>query len=253
MFFIFSKLLDVFLSPLVWVVSFALVSFLFKDRLKGVFRLMALALLLLFSNSAFFNYVAGRWELQPVKPADLSNEHRTVVVLGGMASENMHNGLPRFAQSSDRLWQGLYLLKQGYADTMVISGGLGSLFDKQKPEADLLKEYLTGIGLNDGSIIFESSSRNTYENARNAAGLLKKRKLSDKIILVTSAFHMPRAKACFEKQGFDTELFPADPVSSTRPLQWKDYVVPSGSVLAQWNVLIREWAGLVMYKLNGYL
>jgi uncharacterized SAM-binding protein YcdF (DUF218 family) len=253
MFFIFSKLLDVFLSPLVWVVGFALFSFLLKNHLKRLFRLIALALMILFSNSALFNFVAGSWEMQPVKPGALSDEHRTVVVLGGMASENMHNGLPRFAQSSDRLWQGLYLLKQGYADTMVISGGLGSLFDKQKPEGELLREYLIAVGLKNESIIFESSSRNTYENARNVAALFKKHHLSDKIILVTSAFHMPRAKACFEKQGFEAEPFPADPVSSTRPMQWKDYLVPSGGVFAKWNVLIREWAGIVMYKLNGYI
>lgn len=253
MFFIFSKLLDVFLSPFIWVVGFALLSFLLKNQLKRMFRVIAFALLILFSNSALFNFVAGNWETQPIKPGALSGEHRTVVVLGGMASENMHNGLPRFAQSSDRLWQGLYLLKQGYADTMVISGGLGRLFDKQKPEGELLKEYITAVGLNNESVIFEASSRNTYENARNTAALFKKKQLSGKIILVTSAFHMPRAKGCFEKQGFDPVPYPADPVSSTRPMQWKDYLVPSGGVFAKWNVLIREWAGIVMYKLNGYL
>ncbi|WP_232526813.1 YdcF family protein [Marinilabilia rubra] len=175
------------------------------------------------------------------------------VVLGGMASENMHNGLPRFAKSADRLWQGLYLLKQGYVDTLLISGGLGRLFDKQIPEGELLDNYLTAIGLKDKTIIIESSSRNTFENARNTAKLFDRKKLPKKIILITSAFHMPRARACFEKQGFDLEAFPADPLSDTRPMQWKDYLIPSGSVLAQWNVLIREWAGMVMYKINGYI
>ena len=253
MFFILSKLFGVLCSPFVWVIGLFLISFFLSFRFKRKLRWLAFILLLLLSNSALFNLVSRAWEEHPVNPKVLDGNHRIVVVLGGMASENKYNGLPRFSQSSDRLWQGLFLLKQNYADTLIISGGLGYLFDKQKSEGVLLNEYLTDIGIKNDSILIESASRNTFENARNTALLFRQNNIPQKIILVTSAFHMPRARACFEKQGFDLEVFPADPVSSTRPMNWKDYFIPSAGVIAQWEVLFREWAGMMMYKINGYI
>jgi uncharacterized SAM-binding protein YcdF (DUF218 family) len=253
MFFILSKIFNVLFSPLVWVFLLLLAGLLFKKRVRRIIHFTAVGILLLFSNSALFQGVVRLWESTPVEVSDLSGNNRIVVVLGGMLSENQHNGLPRFNQSADRFWQAFYLLKTGVADTLIISGGLGTLFDKQKPEALMWKEYLEETGLHSGNILTESESRNTYENALNAAKVFKEMQLSANIILVTSSFHMPRARACYEKQGFNVETFPADPIGSTRPLKWKDYIIPSAGVLESWSTLFREWAGIVMYKVNGYI
>ncbi len=253
MFFVLSKLLNVLFSPLVWVVVIFVVSFFMKDKLRKMLRIAGFVVLLIFSNSAVLNGITKLWEIRPVKAETLSHEHRKVVVLGGMASENRYNGLPRFAQSSDRLWQGLWLLNKGYADTLIVSGGLGNLFDKQKPEGELLKAYLEDVGLMDDRIFMESTSRNTYENALNTAEYFSRLNWEKEIILVTSAFHVRRARACFEKQGFEVEVFPADPQASIRPLQWKDYIVPSASILSGWGTLFREWAGMATYRINGYI
>ncbi|WP_291859430.1 YdcF family protein [Marinilabilia sp.] len=253
MFFVLSKILNIFFSPLVWVVLSIVFGFLFKRNIRKISFRVGVVLLLVFSNGAVFHGVAGLWESKPVAPSDMSYQHRTVVVLGGMVSENQYNGLAKFNQSADRFWQGFYLLKTGVADTLLISGGLGALFDGQRPEAELWEEYLTKTGLQADNILLESVSRNTYENAMNSAAVFERFHLSKKIILVTSAFHMPRARACFEKQGFQVEVFPADPLAGSRPLQWKDYLVPSAGVMESWSVLFREWAGMFMYKLNGYI
>lgn len=253
MFFVLSKLLNVLFSPLMWVVILVVISFLLRKKLRGQFQILAFILLLVFSNSFIFNVVSGLWDVNPVKAETLNRKHRTAVVLGGMATENVYNELPRFAQSADRLWQGLWLLKTGRVDTMVFTGGLGNLFDQQKPEGQLLEEYMVDVELMDERIIIESSSRNTYENARNTAHWFEKQMREKNIVLVTSTFHVRRARACFVKQGFEVEVFPADPLSSIRPLQWKDYIVPSGEILTRWGILFREWVGFVMYKLNGYI
>lgn len=116
-----------------------------------------------------------------------------------------------------------------------------------------MEEYLTDVNLMDDRIMIEPDSRNTYENARFTAGLFEHEDRLPGIVLVTSAFHTPRARACFQKQGFDVEVFPADPLSSVRPVQWKDVVIPSAAVMDQWGILFREWAGIMMYKFNGYI
>jgi len=253
MFFILSKIFNILLSPLVWVVLIIVSGLFFKQNIRKISFRVGVVLLLVFSNGALFHWVADFWEPDPVTPSELSPQHRSVVVLGGMVSENQYNGLARFNQSADRFWQGFYLLKTGVADTLVISGGLGALFDEQRPEAKLWEEYLTKTGLKTDNILLESTSRNTYENAVNTAAVFEKLNLPKKIILVTSAFHVPRARACFEKQGFQVTVFPSDPLAGTRPMQWKDYLVPSAGVLESWSVLFREWAGMLMYKLNGFI
>lgn len=252
MFFILSRLLSVFLSPLIWIIILLFLSLVFKKKLRRSLFTLAMALLLIFSNGAIFHFVASLWETPQKSVTSLDASCRTVVVLGGMASENRSNGLPRFMQSSDRLWQALWLLQTGVADTMVISGGRGTLFDKQRSEGLLLVDYLEDIKVMDERILVEAKSRNTYENAVKTSELFTRRGMSKKIILVTSAFHMPRAARCFKSQGFQVETYPADPLSGVRPLQWNDYVIPSAGTLESWGVLFREWVGFVMYRINGY-
>jgi uncharacterized SAM-binding protein YcdF (DUF218 family) len=253
MFFILSKIFNVLFSPMVWSLILVFAGMIFKRYYRKRLHLLAFVVLLLFSNNAVFQIVARAWEPVPVSPAALKVSHRTVVVLGGMASENRYNGLPRFSQSADRFWQGYYLLKTGIADTLLLSGGLGNLFDKQRAEGDLWEDFLKDTRLMEENILIESTSRNTYENALNTAAIFEKDHRLKKIILVTSAFHIPRARACFEKQGFDVEVFPADPIASVRPLQWKDYLIPSAGTLEMWSLYLREWAGIIMYKMNGYI
>ena len=253
MFYILSKLLNVLISPFFWAVLVLVVSLFCCRRYRKHLRVFSVVVLLVFSNNVIFNSVARMWEADIIEPSALAVDHRSVVVLSGMVSENKTTGFPRFDRSADRLWQGLWLLKQQYADAMVFSGGVGGLFNDQRSESALVEDYLKDVGLMDDRIIFESGSRNTYENALNSATLFEERGLEKKIILVTSAFHVPRARACFEHQGFDVEVFPADPVASVRPPDWKDFVIPSAAVMEQWRVLFNEWAGFVMYWLNGYL
>lgn len=253
MFYILSKLLNVLISPFFWAVLVLVVSLFGFRRYRRHFQIFAVVVLLFFSNNLIFNTVARMWEADPVEPSVLSEDHRTVVVLSGMVSENETTGYTRFERSADRLWQGLWLLKEEHADTMVFTGGVGGLFNDQRSESALVEDFLRDVDLMDERILFEPGSRNTYENARNSAALFEELEMEKKIILVTSAFHIPRARACFEHQGFDVDVFPADPVASVRPPDWKDFVIPSPAVMEQWRVLFNEWAGFVMYWLNGYL
>jgi hypothetical protein len=63
---------------------------------------------------------------------------------------------------------------------------------------------------------------------------------------------MPRAKSTFEKQGFEIIPLNSDYLTSTEPLAWHQYILPSANTFASWDLLIREWVGFVVYKVKGY-
>ena len=69
-----------------------------------------------------------------------------------------------------------------------------------------------------------------------------------RIILVTSAFHMPRAKMLFERQGFAVEPFPVDFQNSDRPSTTILSFVPSAQALAKSETAMREGMGILYYS-----
>ncbi|NNK80284.1 MAG: DUF218 domain-containing protein, partial [Flavobacteriales bacterium] len=71
--------------------------------------------------------------------------------------------------------------------------------------------------------------------------------------LITSAFHMKRAIACFEKQGVRVKPYPVDYYSDDDPVSWSYYVVPSLRTAIDWQIPIKEKVGWIVYKLKGYL
>ena len=94
----------------------------------------------------------------------------------------------------------------------------------------------------------ESDSKNTAENARFSRSILQPLGIN-RILLVTHAWHMPRAAATFEKAGFT--VFPASTMSNAnRPFQVLD-LLPSAGGLLQSRTALHEWLGLLWYALLG--
>ena len=95
----------------------------------------------------------------------------------------------------------------------------------------------------------EGRSSNTYGNAVETAHLLMPKGMR-RIVLVTEAFHMPRAVGCFRKQGF--EVLPA--AASYRTLQlhsWGEFLLPRVWAVEVEQEAIHEWVGLAWYKIHG--
>ncbi len=128
------------------------------------------------------------------------------------------------------------------------------ILKKEKKEGDFLKNYLIHMGIKVDSLLMESNSRNTHENALFTCEMLKERNLSEAhFLLVTSAFHMRRAMACFQKEGIDVTPYKTNPLQATRTPDFADCILPSASVLSSWNQLIREWVGFLAYRVKGYI
>ncbi|NBP70930.1 MAG: YdcF family protein [Cytophagia bacterium] len=147
-----------------------------------------------------------------------------------------------------------HLYKLGLIKKVILSGGIGKILEKSEPEAIQLKRSLMVMGVPDSVIYTDPSSDNTYENA------MESKKIIDSLgipvgdcLLVTSAFHMRRARACFKKAGMDIDYFTCDFRSSPRSFTPDILLVPRLEGLLIWQKLLKEWVGMVVYKMVGYI
>jgi uncharacterized SAM-binding protein YcdF (DUF218 family) len=175
-----------------------------------------------------------------------------VVVLTGMVDMKAARGdQVELGQAGDRILAGVKLVRQGRADYLLIAGGSGDLFDQSISEALVLNRLAIELGVPADRILLDTSSRNTHENAVQSKAVLQEAGLSD-AILVTSAMHMPRSMGCFRKVGLHLRPYPVDFQSGWGkydPMSW----VPRVGNLQRSTLAVREYVGLVMYSLQGYI
>ena len=166
-----------------------------------------------------------------------------------MASQNVFTGKTTFNPSIDRLLQGIILYKQGTIKKIVISSGSGLIFGNEIKEAIILKDLCLKLGIPKKDLIIEPVSRNTRENAVFTRKILSN--YNQKVILITSAFHMHRAAGCFKKAGFNLDTYSTDPLEIA-VFGIDDYFIPKADPINKWTILIKEWIGYISYKLAGY-
>ncbi len=253
MFFYLSKILGFLITPIVWIAGLLIYSFITKiESRRKKARIWSLALLLFFSNSALYNVVMNWWETDAISTETLA-KHDVAIILGGILSVDTKINRIQFSKSNDRLMQAVDLYHKEKIKKIFFVGGSGSIAHPEFKEAVYVRNFLLNIGIPDSAIIIETESRNTHENAINAKKILTEKKISSKVLLITSAFHMPRSIGCFERAGINVTPFSTDRMSGD--LKWDvDYwFIPSTEALMLWNVLLHEWVGYASYKLMGYI
>ena len=192
----------------------------------------------------------GWWE-KPPKTLESIEHHEVAVVLGGMASLTQE---PRdrvyFNQSVDRILHTMRLYQLKKIDKIIVTGGSGSIYDQTVKEAIMLRDFLLQNGVAESDLILESESRNTRENALNTSKILGK-DYAKKILLVTSASHMRRAKGCFDKVGLESTGFP----TSFKKGKFRPDMLytPSAEAMVKWETVLREFTGYLVYSLMGYI
>jgi uncharacterized SAM-binding protein YcdF (DUF218 family) len=152
-------------------------------------------------------------------------------------------------ESADRLTEAVVLASRFPDIPVIFSGGSGDLTGNQPPEADLAHKFFEAFKIAPPRLRLEARSRNTAENATFTAELLKPR-ADQKWILVTSAYHMPRAKALFEAQGFRLLPWPVDFRTNGWPSWWEFF--PRASLgLGRLDLAAKEWVGIGVSWLKG--
>lgn len=254
MFFLLSKLLAFLFSPLLWVFGLVVYSCITKiDTRRRRLRIAAVVILFICSNSFVVDECFRQWE--PVTPDyDLMNtRYDGAIVLGGIGGIDLRLQKINFGWSGDRLFQTLPLYYKGRIKRIVFTGGSGSIEFPEQREGIYVKKYLSSIHIPDSALVIESESKNTYENAVFTKKLLDSLKLNGHYLLVTSAYHMPRAMAVFKKAGY-TQLTPylTNRISGLRRFTPDHLLLPSPDALFALEFLIHEWVGYVVYKIKGY-
>jgi uncharacterized SAM-binding protein YcdF (DUF218 family) len=264
MFVFFSKFLPPLISPLGLAILLLLCGFLFNrrhPRLRTFLQVTALVILLLASNRWVAYSFARTLEWQYL-PEDNIPTAEVIVLLGG-STEPAQSPRPQVEVNSagDRVLYAAALYSQNKAPIILASGGnITWLEDRLSSQAGDMAELLVTLGVPPDAIWLEETSRNTYENAEYCAELLKKKGISQ-IILVTSAMHMPRSVALFRYQGINPIPAPTDftithsgwsELTST-PSAVLVNMVPSASSLSLTTNILKEYIGLMIYHLSGWL
>ena len=178
-----------------------------------------------------------------------------IIMLGG-AGDSRVAGRPDVAplnEAAERVTEGLVLARRFPKARVVFSGGSGALLTREPPEARAAGRLLVALGIEPGRLMLEDKSRDTHENAVFTRRMIEP-KPGERWLLVTSAWHMPRAIGCFRQAGFPVEAWPVDyrtprrmrllPLNASIPAS-----IPEG--LRRIDLAVREYAGLVMYYLTG--
>jgi len=263
MFLFFSKLLPLFVYPLGLSCLLLLVALWFcykRSRWSFVPVLLALIILMAASNVRVSNSLITSLERQYL-PYENMPQAEAIVVLGGATrNDEPPRILPDMSDRGDRLLYAVKLYKDGVAPLILLTGGRIQWFGGESSEAESMATLMEIMGIPGNVILMESKSLNTYENAIYTKEILERRKIK-KILLVTSAAHMPRSLAIFRKQGMNAIPAPTDLLVSDRNLIESSLTTesrilsffPDTESLDRTTQAIKEYIGTFVYRLKGWL
>jgi uncharacterized SAM-binding protein YcdF (DUF218 family) len=174
-----------------------------------------------------------------------------VVVLGGALSPHVSAARSDVAlnEAAERLTATAELARRYPRLRIIFSGGSASLIYDDGVEAEFARRVLESLGVAPPRVELEERSRNTVENAVFSKAIAQP-KPGERWLLLTSAYHLPRAIGVFRKAGFAVEPYPVD----WRTAGLADALRPFPTVgdgLRRTDTAVREWVGLAAYWITG--
>jgi uncharacterized SAM-binding protein YcdF (DUF218 family) len=255
MFFILSKVLGFFALPSNFFIAIGILGLILLatrfTRLASWLIVTSLVLIALAGLSPLGNALILPLE-QRFPPWDASRGPPDgIVVLGGAISPDVSaaRGAVALDEAAERLTATAELARRYPNARIVFAGGSNALVLPEAAEAAFAVRELEALGVAHDRITAEEQSRNTIENAVFSR-LIANPKPGERWLLVTSAYHMPRAMAVFRAAGFPVEAYPVDwrtrgLIDAARPF------VSLGDGLRRTDTAAHEWIGLLTYRLTG--
>lgn len=259
MFFYLSKIIWSFASVgmvCVFILALALLCLAFdRNGLAAACVAFCCALLFIVSATSLPMRMAGYMEnYYPQQKHDDFQNITGIIVLGGGFNSglSMEKDELNVNHNIERIFAFIDVAKQFPDAKKIFTGGNGKISHQEgATEARFAKEFIERYSdLDTSTIVFEDSSRNTIENAKNSYNLIQPKE-NERWVLITSAYHMPRAMNCFLSQGWTNLVpYPVDYRSSGGSsfiFKLPDFTF--GSVV--FDVAYKEWIGLWAYYLTG--
>lgn len=189
----------------------------------------------------------------PQDPSSLGKVDAIVVLGGGVAPKGKLRPATELTQvSKERVLCGVELFTQGLAPTLIMSGGDARVFGVGPLEAEIMKQFAVRLGVPAPAIVTETLSRTTYENAVEVRRLIPP---TASVLLVTSAYHMPRAQYLFAQQKIHSTPYPCGYLSRNGPgveWNWNPFsLIPTAGAFLQNSLAVSELIGLLVYSLGG--
>ena len=240
------------LSPTYWLLAAVALGWLAgRPRWKRRWRWVAILIFIVFTNPLLFQTVMGHWEGKAERLN--GNVYELAIVLGGYGEFNERGDRLELYAGADRLTEGMALYEQGAVNRLVISSGVHEDDHPEWKESIITQTFLERCGIPSEDVILESDSWNTYQNAIGCKAIMDSLGIRDEVLLITSAYHMRRASACFIKAGIPHRVYPVDYMTDLEPMGISDAIIPKVGLMSDWSILLKEWMGLMVYRMKGYL
>lgn len=253
-FFVLSKAFWFSLSPdhLFVFALILLTVLLWAGRIQGAKRL---ATAISLSACLLCTLSIGDWLLAPLETRfpshpELPTQVDGIIVLSGAEQPSLsaHWQQPQVNEASERLVTFVKLMQIYPEAKAVFTGGSGNVLSQDRKAADVAEAFFDSLTIKTQRIVFERHARNTFENAKNSKPLAQPSS-GEKWLLVTTAWHMPRAVGVFRQQGWPVIAYPVDyRINPFTPLRMK---LDFAGNLDQLKIATKEWIGLVAYYLSG--
>lgn len=253
-----SKLLPIWVYPLglsIAILVLVTLAQLFSGRLKTAFVLLLVTGGLWLSSTQR----ASQWLIwtlerdYPEQAMGMIGKADAIVLLGGALTPPTHpSSHPNLHEGADRILHAVRLHRAGKAPRVVISGGQLPWEGAPRTESEVMADLLVDWGVPAEAISVEKASANTYENGLYTKAILKEQQI-ERVLLVTSAFHMPRAMAVFEKAGVQANPAATDHLGSVDGgddlLAW----MPDPWALYVTTLAFKEYVGMAYYRWKGWI
>jgi len=240
------KILPLIASPLFLIFFLIILGTIIKSKkitLFGVVILIFCSLPII--SDKLINYLEKDYTLQD---ASAINNADAIVVLSGMLKTiKVDDKLKyEFDDGVDRILSGIDLFKNNKASLLILTKGQVP-WSLGIPEGEYLKDFAIKFGVPKKSILLTENVQNTDQEAKSVKKLLNSNDV--KVILVTSAFHMPRAKKVFEASNIKVIPFAVDFINSHQKLTFMSFL-PSADALSSTSIFVREMIGRLYYNLK---
>jgi uncharacterized SAM-binding protein YcdF (DUF218 family) len=219
---------------------------------------LALATLLVCGNGWVVNRLIRGLEWQHLPPDPMPTADAILVLSGGIHAARPPRPTIEVSEAGDRVLYGAELFRRGRAPQVICTGDIGTGSIGRRPEAEDMADLLEMVGVPRASIVLETKARNTHEHAVNLCPMFRDRQIG-RVLLVTSALHMPRSLGVFQHSCPAVQYIPAPTdFRATQPLPapWYRHTVaflPTPHSLVDFSDATHEYIGMLYYRLRGWL